>query len=137
MKAITYLQLTIKLHKDYDPRSVMSNEQIAIENIRDRKLLDRRTINFYSQKFESSLIIKLFDGWEHAKSGYTETTDYYENEKEKAEFKFIGEHCFIAFKGSEFQGLPKIKTLNDFISDCSRLGIQLIWKEEIAEEYFQ
>jgi hypothetical protein len=33
--------------------------------------------------------------------------------------------------------LPLPNTLDDFINDCNRVGVELLWKEEIVKKYFK
>jgi hypothetical protein len=33
--------------------------------------------------------------------------------------------------------LPLPQTLDDFISDCNRVGIELYWKDEVVKKYFK
>ena len=101
-----------------------------------RKIFD--IVDFYSQTFKPEMITELFEGWGLDKSV---TYDFYlkkegivitmPNRDDPANGDFIKYETIESEIGTTYP-----ETLNDFISDCNRAGIELTWKPEIVKEYF-
>jgi len=88
--------------------------------------------NFYSQPFKPEMIVELFEGWQ-------EQEDY--NYINKDEFGYCLIQCsddesrwnYIKQRktfATEYNGLYIPRTLDDFINDCQRAGIELIWRQK-------
>ena len=79
---------------------------------------------FYSQPFKPELITELFEGWK-----VTGTTYY---PKERFNVVFDDPIYYKIFDFSEGYDylimLPR--TLDDFIRDCERAGVELIWRQK-------
>jgi len=80
--------------------------------------------DFYSQPFKPELITELFEGWKYE-------TDLYEGLYYNPKTSKI-----IRRDGDVGLNTYAPDTINDFISDCNRAGIELNWKPEIVKEYF-
>ena len=94
----------------------------------------------YSQPFKPELIAELFHDWITSyrtnkwKFSFTNrSSDYVDlpNPNDPAN----GDCITYESKGGECNFIIP-KTLNDFISDCQRAGIELNWKPEILIKYF-
>lgn len=117
----------------------------AIGAIQTVTLKMQMVSDFYLQFFVSSDIAELFEGWDKK-----ETKLEYSLPKEKFIYYSNGgvtinlwnidgdEQPFIDRDVWNYNGIIFIppKTLNDFISDCQRAGIELTWKPEIVNKYF-
>jgi len=97
---------------------------------------------FYSQPFKPEMIAELFEGWTkggdfanqliefgdgHANHFSIET--HWDINGDWSVAKYL-KHC------SEHRTTAPI-TLDVFISDCQRAGIELEWKPEIVDKYFR
>jgi hypothetical protein len=93
---------------------------------------------FYMQEFLPQMIMQYFEGWsEGVKSNY-HYVFISENNGKKFDYGFqIGDDFAVYFiKNEEFKTiLPDI--LDDFIRDCERCGIPLVWKKEVVEKHFK
>lgn len=104
----------------------------------------RETAEFYSQPFKPELITELFWGWEYVDSyrplykGYRKKIGADYNGGKFYDFYTpvdTARSYIQASNGFEYSTM-QCKTLNDFISDCQRAGIELTWKSEIERKYF-
>lgn len=90
-------------------------------------------IDFYSQPFKPELITELFEGWvlaEYSKAefGYFKTViNKHIAEIEFSEYYDDGLYQICCTKTDQI--IPKPRTLDDFINDCQRAGIELQFKE--------
>jgi len=126
MKAKTFLERIKEIRSD----DYLTKNQFG-------KMADRaidKAIDFYSQPFKPELIMELFKGVS------IEDEHYYIG---LYGFVFpVPPHIGLAHKikkGKDPLQIPNffyIETLNDFISDCKRAGIDLEFKPEIVKEYF-
>ena len=82
------------------------------------------TSNFYNQPFDTAMIEKYFKGWRK-----TSLYGILENELGEIQVKKTKKKIYYrVYKLSLFEfSLPE--TLNHFISDCKRAGIDLEWSE--------
>lgn len=96
------------------------------------KIVLKHVSEFYNQKFEPTMITEYFDGWlvtdDNENIFYNKDTgDYrlrctaYENERNV--FVLIINHKI------NFMNTRETQTLDDFISDCLRAGIKLMWRD--------
>ena len=87
------------------------------------------TESFYAQPFKPELITELFDNWE-IKDGY----NYIEYKNSGAILRIWHNEPneIIIFKKKVLSGKSTftIRTLDDFICDCQRAGIELIWRSK-------
>jgi len=95
------------------------------------------TQRFYSQPFKPEMITELFENasqsfltlWVFSGKPNEEGYQNYNVELGHENYYY---RCFgIVHK------FPNPQTLNDFISDCQRAGIELTWKPEIINKYFK
>ena len=108
--------------------------------------------NFYSQPFKPEMITELLEGWkenenerEYDACSETLVGRFYEkiNAPYDADIAFpmldVSMDLTIMVNcGEDWDGLKNSfiypKTLNDFISDCQRAGIELTFKKEIEDK---
>jgi len=110
MRAITFLEWVVGLHLPY-----LNNNIIYISD-------------FYSQPFKPEMITELF---ENAKS----LVCY--NCRGTGELRKPVIKCPLCLgKGYYVGGGLECKTLDQWISDCQRAGIELTFKPEIVSKYF-
>ena len=79
----------------------------------------------YMQPFYPQNIPALFEGWEY----YAYCGCYIDSSEDRNIIRF-GESSYTI--NAESLHLPD--DLNDFISDCRRAGVKLIWSEEMADK---
>ena len=97
------------------------------------EFLERDSIDFYSQPFKPELIKELFEGWEIHFSDQFSLYDIYKC-MEREYFIFLNKD----FSGAGYKSNTSFgycntyypRTLDDFINDCKRAGIELEWKNE-------
>lgn len=85
-------------------------------------------MSFYSQPFRPELITELFEGWWYDKAKEKYLSNYEDNGKTSYLYLNI---CFETnYASYNICGivLPFPRTLDDFITDCERAGIQLEWR---------
>lgn len=97
-----------------------------------------KAYDLLSRPFKPEDITELFEGWEKlqwAKGLYQckgKSQAYSQNgkmiyDKMGDDFKLWRERCQTITPN----------TINQFISDCTRSGIELFWKDSIVKEYFK
>lgn len=135
MKAVNYL--------DWSDKYFRAN---TFDSIKIRVISEK--IVFYSQPFKPELITELFEGWEeHFKqSDWSFMYFYYINNPYKYwqlgiknsneyylyYFKYVNGNSVIT-KNYDFY---KPTTLDDFIRDCQRAGIELTFNKKTVAKYF-
>lgn len=96
---------------------------------------------FYSQPFKPEMITELFEGWHRVLE--SKTRIHYANDITGIRFDYFihpldtPKESLMSYsmKGQRYR-INDNMTLNDFISDCQRAGIELTWKSEIEHKYF-
>jgi hypothetical protein len=94
---------------------------------------------FYTQTFTPNMIIELFDGWERndecLQNFYLDINekDYWwvlmrDEDSSQIEIRKCETRSGNEYKYKLLEAL-RPQTLNDFISDCNRVDIKLIWKD--------
>jgi len=143
MKAITFLEWI--LNKQSSAWIIRGEHD---ENFYLNTDLVDKVANFYSLPFKPELITELFEGWgEHQNKIYSCRFDRIG----KGSYNNIIEVFFsdkvdrISYGNSIIRNhhpqnivmsiLPK--SLNDFISDCQRAGIELTFKQEVINKFFK
>lgn len=126
MKAINFLEWFKGYYRNADQKQYFN----YFDAVKERA-------DFYSTPFKPELITELFEGWEYETNTFQDKI--YKAISER--FDDGDNYWFINFlnnKSTYWNGLsiPKPLTLNDFISDCQRAGIELNWKPEIERKYF-
>jgi hypothetical protein len=119
----------------------------AIEGIQTVTMKMQTVSNFYSQTFKPELITELFEGWELKETNYKTFNLYLEIQKDVSYWWAIirnnkSENCYEIrriYLASERFFLKGIypQTLDHFITDCQRAGIELTWKPEVINKYFK
>ncbi len=131
MKAITFLEWFIAWDME-------ASEHLSYKHyVRILGMLS----NFYSQPFKPELITELFKGWKE--SNTDEIEEHFAVWGKKGQFYFFPTRKQMVFfhkmgstlvDDSHEYELPYLPaTLNNFISDCQRAGIELTFKPEIVE----
>lgn len=141
MKAITFLEW-VKNDIINPSQSVPYGKPAPIEIAQSTAEQLVKIYDFYSQPFKPELITELFEGWEK----YSE--DNYGNRGRI----FLGNGIDgitydrggyllgkngLAINEWEMGVYINFATLNDFISDCQRAGIELTFKQEVINKYFK
>ena len=87
------------------------------------------TSNFYNQPFDSAMIEKYFKGWECVLNDTEfQTTQFSQYVNILIEEDLIINHTEKLFCIEDWELMLPL-TLNHFISDCKRAGINLEWRE--------
>lgn len=128
MKVLSYLEM-INDNDDYHFEFLKFMESKGFSIIGNQYY--KGVAKFYSQPFKPELITELFEGW------VTDATD--ESEYPYANYWYDSSSIISAEFGEYFDNnlyllnqeliLCKPRTLDDFINDCQRAGIELTWKE--------
>jgi hypothetical protein len=118
---------------------------VTKENCKKRWTSIIRLAGLYEKEFKSAMIPAYFAGWEVSLLG-TFTSKSGSKEFKIVCFDFMEKDKEISYrwenvpKGIYQEGkrtlLKMPSTLDQFISDCIRSGIELRWKDEIVENYF-
>jgi len=131
MKAITFLEW-------YKQETTLINTNINYKEI----LCWNRVALFYSQPFEPKMITGLFENVDVDDVGEVKGLNYTIWEQDNSRFGHIA--CWtgdiygiITHTGNSHVEFPKPLTLDHFISDCTRAGIELTFKKEIQDKYFK
>jgi predicted HicB family RNase H-like nuclease len=129
MKVLNYLELANKLFDmTYDQEEEFyENEFPAINDFVEK---------FYSQPFKPELVTKLFEGYTHIDNYYISPLCIdninYQHKTYYLEFFWNSHSIGYIIKNSNIMiyvrsnSLPR--TLDEFITDCQRAGIELEWK---------
>jgi len=115
-----------------------------------------KAINFYSRPFRPEMITEYFEGWENTKDKPMDTNypksymgEKFENDEDIIHFNYMDNTVIYngvypnPSQSDPYKTSVKIvqgenpESLNDFISDCQRAGIDLEFKPEIAKEFFE
>lgn len=84
---------------------------------------------FYKQKFENEYITKHFHGWIERDTGVYSYAPPHTGRQHTIDFlKYNRYRILAAAQGSDWLYHFKPKTLDHFISDCQRAGVQLEWR---------
>lgn len=122
MKALTFLE-----YASIDDHETRRDYEIFLQN--NFKLQGNfGIVNFYSQSFSPKLISVLFEGWELKELARPAYNFIYENIN-VGEFRIDDGHICVFMKNQDYWGFVFPNTLENFISDCQRAGIELIWKD--------
>ena len=100
-------------------------QQCQKSKITYRKVIDYEKI--VSQTFNPEMILELFDRFEL--SGYKR----YTHKAYNVCISFGVDNMYLSVYGILRSTPINPKTINDFISDCTRAGIELEWKKGIWE----
>ena len=123
MKVLSYLEIQIRDAKSIDESSYTKMYKYLQSIAWDKTMRD-----FYAQPFKPELI-DLFEGWEcitdnHLFSEYSsEEYAFNYDYKKNGTMKFYIHDVKVV----EF---PFPRTLDEFITDCQRAGIELIWRKK-------
>ena len=125
-KVLSYLEVVKATFEDKD----VDRDSYLIEVLEN-------DMNFYSQPFKPELITELFGGWKY--DGLLFTNKNYEIQFTKYQLMEIlgyysDDDCGIINgvneNGKLFYEVIIPRTLDEFITDCQRAGIELTWKEQ-------
>lgn len=89
---------------------------------------------FVSQPFRPEMIERLFEIIIREESGSKRYVKFYIADV-VITFKYRSDNSFFSYYIIETDKFLFPKTLNDFISDCQRAGIDLEFKEEISRKF--
>jgi hypothetical protein len=119
MEVLSYLELQLISNQDYVSlgygRYFFVNKILSIKS-------------FYSQPFKPELITELFAGWEFVTIN---SRKQYQNYIEKDVLIIIAFNEYQYVINGVAYHIPR--TLNDFINDASRAGIELQWRVDENE----
>lgn len=130
MKAVTFLEYVKKCKSNHEAKE-------AKRGIINQALFDiYQAERFYSQPFKPELITELFEGLKLTKEKYFIVISCNDFIIEMAVESHPINSNYIVYdhKGGNCINFIIPKTLNDFISDCQRAGIELTFKPEIKEK---
>lgn len=103
----------------------------------------KRVMDFYSQPFKPELITELFEGFYPTSDEdvfcinfETSNPAFKGNAYNKVEL-FKGSHYEISNVFAKLMRVDYPETLDNFISDCSRFGIELTFNQETVNKYFK
>lgn len=113
----------------------MLNYKIKVSNF--NKLIQSTTVlEFYSQNLDVKNLKKIFDGEWFVEDNMTWVKVLY---NQKYTFEFINEivkYSYINDSESYVEfSIPTPTTIDEFISDMNRIGIELFWKKSIITKY--
>jgi hypothetical protein len=114
MKVLSYLEV-MKCPTNDGFAWIVNNmiEDLSVMNVED----------FYSQPFKPELITELFEGWEWNGENVSS------NETLIVDISWQSDYLVITFIEKDiYFFFPR--TLDDFITDCQRAGIELTWREQ-------
>lgn len=100
---------------------------------------DITVANFLNKPFKPGMITELFEGWINSSNSFNDkiyTLKHEEFVDGNTEWRLI----FSRIHGVNYWNglsLHFPKTLDHFITDCQRAGIELTWKPEIEGKYFK
>lgn len=89
------------------------------------------SINFLYNITNEEGINVIFDGW-HGKDMGSWYKFYNE---EKIVLEFYADHYFIKFPKKDSQKLPLPRTINDFINDMDRFGVEIYWNQWMKDNF--
>ena len=137
MKALSYLEFVrMRAYNEQLEYSKFLPAKIYI-NTDDVLICWMDVSTFYSQPFKPELITELFEGWvcnareedeipyamfvrgEGTETEYIEFGEYYDDERYVVSDRYLNRMEYI---------IAKARTLDDFITDCQRAGIELKWR---------
>lgn len=118
MKVLCFLESTLALLNDPDT----PKDEYMLEVI-------KRDAEHYSQPFKPELITGLFEGWELALPHHKLWKDYTNN---KFLISIRHDNNLISYYISSLNNwlFRPPNTLDDFITDCQRAGIELEWRKQ-------
>lgn len=111
MKVLSYLE--------YSNKGGIVDVALQIEKLG----WDGGVTDFFAQQFKPEMITELFEGWIINRLEQFANLDYKINiydRKKQIEYN----------NGNYIYYFAKPRTLDDFINDCERAGIELQWKEQ-------
>lgn len=123
MKAVPFLEyfkkvLAVGLFQSYD---MLDDAQDDLSKVHD----------FYSQPFKPEMIVECFEGWR------MEVDVCYRHDKADVSIVVFPYHLWMRVGMNTPIETHNPSTLDQFISDCQRAGIELVWKADIVEKYFK
>jgi hypothetical protein len=136
MKVLSYLELCKLLHKIENGDTVELDSLTGFADfIRIKGFTNNQAggLDFYSQKFKPELITELFEGFKQ--DMYFDKSRLWQIKK-KYRIDFSNGELEINYNTMNMplwrKKLTSIfpRTLDDFINDCQRAGIELKWKEK-------
>ena len=124
MKVLSFIEYTnltfIESHEYFIPFETFLSKHIKWSENEDG---DWDILKFYSQPFKPELITELFEGWE------TKDFSLYKNDNSHRDIRF-NDGITYNFELNDFieENNYYPRTLDDFINDCQRAGIELEWR---------
>jgi hypothetical protein len=125
MKVLNYLELNCQTEYTED---YLTNWILVVID----KEFDGYVNKFYFQLFTHELITKYFEGWQNNKNWYgSGINDIYFYPQEESGKINSSYEISLTKRGQAITILEfwQPRTLDDFINDCQRAGIELKWKE--------
>jgi hypothetical protein len=102
-----------------------------LESFNDKAHYTNQIIkDFYDQNFEPGMITELFEGWFKKETNKDDADTVYTKTDKTVIIIFIGIRMNILRRDKFIDSTVLMpKTLNDFISDCKRIGVRLTWRK--------
>ncbi len=142
MKAVTYLEWS---NLEY-AQNRYSADTAGMMLLSKWLKKDKQVRDFYSQPFKPEMITEYFEGWIFCSVPMDKDNDNYRNKAQHVRIWFYLESdwqrtmrvkVFPVDKNKQVFDFILPKTLDHFISDALRAGIELTFKPEITEKYFK
>jgi hypothetical protein len=137
MKVLSYLEFCqLTAREKYEYVLKLGYKKLDIEDRfeieRYEVTFDTFYLNIVSQPFKPELITELFEGWLKEIHNSQELYIHWENwQIEFDENDRNNKYCIYSYYGDWYKITTlKPRTLDDFINDCQRAGIELEWKEQ-------
>lgn len=133
MKASTffdYCQLALAQNRDYN-QTLNKGTVLPADDLTNLH-------TFYGQPFRQEMLLTLFSGWQRQKNSQGENIDWYYSGslvEKMDDIDFIAPYGKKGYYINEII-FPLPATLDIFISDCSRAGVELTWQQEVINNYF-
>lgn len=134
MKALTFIEFT--------EQAIAHDRNIPYDKVNE-VFADKvcRAYGLYEREFEAWMIPNLFEGWGEERwvgGGLLYQVDRKYRVHDSAIFYLRYEvmNTRNTLWMEKFKVL-KPNTINEFVSDCKRAGMELKWSEEIIKEYFE
>ena len=132
MKALSFIQLYKLAVKAFKKYKALIFRLLGIE-VSDYNWWDLWA-KFLSQPFKPEMIVELFEGWSEEKHEETEqwASEFiiYRNKTTKIEYSKCYWFYNVLFNDVLYSYRHKPRTLDDFINDCQKIGIELEWREK-------
>lgn len=133
MKVLSYLEMNRKFYSPVIKEYEESFNHIATIANGDYNM---NIFEFYSQPFKPELITELFEGWYHDHAFTYRWNKRSLHHKIKIDKDLSFYEMWADTKRTQPIFLQKLRTLDDFINDCQRAGIELTWNTHLTDRSY-